>query len=873
MLLGWHFGVVSLLQVRPGFTPMAYNTAISFLLLGLALTATGYGRRGIAKAAALAAGAIAFGGLFHYLSGAPQSFESILSQFTMPRPPLAQVPMAPNTAVGLLLSAVAVWLSNTEREFAGKAAQIMFSASATAVLGLDALLGYLTALPMYVWGGFGPMALHTSVGLLVIGIAIVANSWRGVRTADRLWPLVVILIPGIVTSVSFWQALSVVEAAHLESGIRVRSGLPEAVLIFGLIVTALLATAIWLAQTARRRAATAEDSRCAADKALQALSASELKYRTLVESLPQKIAYKDRKSVYVSCNENYADDLAVAPAAVSGKTDYDFFPKELAEKYRTDDRRVMELGVIAEIEEEYLCRGQRRWVQTVKSPVRGENGAVVGVIVIFWDITDRKDAEQEVARATEALEAERRRFSDVVDMLPAYVVLLSPTYHVPFANRFFRERFGESHGKRCFEYLFGRSEPCEICQTYKVLQTGAPQRWEWTGPDGRNYDVYDFPFNDVDGSNLILEMGLDVTERKLTEDRIRQQAALLDLAHDAIIVRDLESRILFWNQGAVETYGWPATEAEGRVSHELLQTRFPTPLAEIETHVQQQGKWEGELTHVTRDGRTLIVASRWSLQKAESGAPRAILEINRDVTDRKRAEEALEQKAEDLARSNADLEQFAYVASHDLQEPLRMVANFTQLLAERYRDQLDTDGVEFIGFAVDGARRMQRLIQDLLMYSRVGTRGKKFERTDCNEVLGQVIANLQVAIQESGGLVTHDTLPTVMADASQLPQVFQNLISNAIKFRGKDAPRVHVTAARQGARWMFTVRDNGIGIDPEFADQIFVIFQRLHSREEYPGTGIGLALCKKIVERHGGRIWVESQPGNGATFYFTIPAA
>jgi light-regulated signal transduction histidine kinase (bacteriophytochrome) len=254
------------------------------------------------------------------------------------------------------------------------------------------------------------------------------------------------------------------------------------------------------------------------------------------------------------------------------------------------------------------------------------------------------------------------------------------------------------------------------------------------------------------------------------------------------------------------------------------------------------------------------------------------LGVARDITERKRAEQKLKQTMAELTRSNQELEQFAYVASHDLQEPLRMVASYVQLLARRYQGKLDPDADEFIAYAVDGATRMQALINDLLAYSRVGTRGKPFEPTDCETVLDQALANLQVAIEESGAAVTHDPLPTVIADATQLTQLFQNLIGNAVKFRGEQPPRIHISAHRQSAienresnEWTFSVQDNGIGIDPEYHDRIFMIFQRLHTREEYPGTGIGLAVCKKIVERHNGRIWVESQPGKGSTFYFTIP--
>jgi len=237
------------------------------------------------------------------------------------------------------------------------------------------------------------------------------------------------------------------------------------------------------------------------------------------------------------------------------------------------------------------------------------------------------------------------------------------------------------------------------------------------------------------------------------------------------------------------------------------------------------------------------------------------------------ARQALEETVAELRRSNSDLQQFAYVASHDLQEPLRMIASYTQLLAKRYKGKLDSDADDFIGYAVEGANRMQRLINDLLAYSRVTTQGKVFERVDCNHILEDVLSNLQIAIEENRAVVTHDALPVVTADGGQLSQLFQNLIGNAIKFHGEEPPRVHVSVELRNNEWQFSVLDNGIGVDPQYAERIFVIFQRLHNREEYPGTGIGLAVCKKIVERHGGRIWVQSPIGRGSIFYFTLPAA
>jgi signal transduction histidine kinase len=237
-----------------------------------------------------------------------------------------------------------------------------------------------------------------------------------------------------------------------------------------------------------------------------------------------------------------------------------------------------------------------------------------------------------------------------------------------------------------------------------------------------------------------------------------------------------------------------------------------------------------------------------------------------------RADDALRQSTEDLQRSNRDLEQFAYVASHDLQEPLRAVGGYVKLLQHRFPDKLDAKARGYVEGAFEGAMRMERLITDLLAFSRVGTRGGEFAPADLEAVLGQALRNLEASIQSAQATVTHDALPTLCVDATQMMQLLQNLIGNALKFHGESPPQIHVGAQRVEGRWVFSVRDNGIGIEPQYYERIFQVFQRLHTRKAYPGTGIGLAICKKIVERHGGHMWVESQPGHGSTFYFSIPA-
>jgi PAS domain S-box-containing protein len=356
----------------------------------------------------------------------------------------------------------------------------------------------------------------------------------------------------------------------------------------------------------------------------------------------------------------------------------------------------------------------------------------------------------------------------------------------------------------------------------------------------------------------------DIEEKKKEAEAFAARAAIVEAADDAIIGEDLEGVIVTWNGGARRLYGYSAKEAIGRSAAMLIPPEMPNELWHILKTIRGGETMEHhETVRVRKDGKRLDVSFTLSPIKDGQGKITGIAGIARDITEAKQSEA-------ELLRSNTELEQFAYVASHDLQEPLRAMAGTVQVLQRRYQGQLDARADEIINHAVAAVTRMQTLVSDLLAFSRLNRHGDAFAPIDFAGVLRDVMANLEVAIAESGATITHDDLPEVIADATQLRQLMQNVLSNSIKFRGDQPLKIHVSAQREENTWKFSVRDNGPGIEPQYFERIFIIFQRLVTRDEYPGTGIGLAVCKKIVERHGGRIWLDSDIGSGTTFHFTI---
>ncbi len=374
-------------------------------------------------------------------------------------------------------------------------------------------------------------------------------------------------------------------------------------------------------------------------------------------------------------------------------------------------------------------------------------------------------------------------------------------------------------------------------------------------------DAVDAAYVQSDNDRTMLERSLDLSSSELLQAN-SELAAVFQAFPDLFLRLNRVGTILDHKGDDRQALGHPKRRLRGSRVQDLPLREVADPLAAALAEVVDSG----ELVRI----EYAIKNERYYEARLLPVLDNQVLMIIREITDRKQAEIALADKARDLERSNGELQQFAYIASHDLQEPLRTVQSYLQLLRRRYRDRLDQDADEFIEFAVEGAQRMRHLITDLLSFARVSSRARPFEPTGLDQVVDDVLRSLEVAIDERNAMITRDPLPVVNADRNQLLQLYQNLISNALKFNEDPEPRVHLGAEQAGSRWRLSVRDNGIGLKPEYADKVFEIFKRLYAKDEYEGTGIGLAICKKIVERHGGEIGVESSPDQGSTFWFTL---
>lgn len=508
------------------------------------------------------------------------------------------------------------------------------------------------------------------------------------------------------------------------------------------------------------------------------------------------------------------------------------------------------------------------------SPIRDPQGRIMGASSIARDLGEHKLAEMR-QRASE------EKFTKAFQAVPVWLVL----------GEFDTGRYLEVNDAFVLGTGFSRPEVVGRTSLEIGIWAEPADREEFVRVIKRDGRLRDFSarFRTKDGkvrhclvSCELLSLGerptllsvvYDVTERQLAEQKLHDEMSfsqsLLKALPGVFCLTNRQGRVLRWNQNLEKVTGFGKDQMPGLNALDFFAPQERAGVAQAIEEVFAQGQAFLEARLGTKDGGRPYYLTGLAVDLA--GAP-GLLGVGLDISQRKEAEARLEKTLAELARSNAELEQFAYVASHDLQEPLRIVTNYLQLLERRHKDKLEPEAAKFILQAVNGAARMRGLIQDLLAYSRVGTRGRSLEPVSAETVMEDVLANLKMSIESCGAVVTSDPLPTVKADPGQLSQLLQNLIGNALKFRGPDPPRVHVSARKQDGQWAFAVRDNGIGIEPQYLERIFGVFQRLHTRSEYPGTGIGLAICKRIVERHQGRMWVESRPGRGSTFHFSIPA-
>ena len=623
------------------------------------------------------------------------------------------------------------------------------------------------------------------------------------------------------------------------------------------------------------------------DVAGKHLQQMEGRYRGLLEAAPDAMVVVNASGEIVLLNVQAERQFGYRRDELIGQKVKNIIPEGFAERLIADDARSAAEALAQQIGTGLELNGRRKDgsefpIEMMLSPLQSSEGILVTAAI--RDITVRKKAETHLAQM-------EGRYRGLLEAAPDAMVVVNASGEIVLLNVQAERQFGyrrdELTGQKVKNIIpEGFAERLIADHARSAAEAVAQQIDSGLELNGRRKDGSEFPIemmlSPLQSSEGILVTAAirDITERKrvegalrLNEERFRLFGSnVKDYAH---IMLDTEGLIVGWNQGAERIKGYRAEEIIGQHFSRFYaaeDVRNGVPALELK-QAFETGRFEGEGWRVRKDGSRFLANIVITAMRDEKGRLRGFGKITRDITERKHAEEALMKTMAELKRSNEELGQFAYVASHDLQEPLRMVASYTQLLAQRYKGRLDSDADEFIGFAVDGCNRMQRLIQDLLCYSRAGTNIGKLRKISVETTLQEALTNLQVTIKESGAVVTHDLLPAIVTDDAQLVQLFQNLIGNAIKYHGAEVPRVHVSATNSaGNEWTFSVRDNGLGIEPQYFERIFILFQRLHGQQEFEGTGIGLAMCRKIVDRLGGRIWVESQPKHGSTFFFALPA-
>jgi PAS domain S-box-containing protein len=613
---------------------------------------------------------------------------------------------------------------------------------------------------------------------------------------------------------------------------------------------------------------------------------SEAKYRGLLEAAPDAMVVVNVAGEIVLLNVRAEKEFGYSRDELIGQKVKNIIPEGFAERLIADGTRSAAEALAQQIGTGIELIGRRKDgsefpIELMLSPLESAEGILVTAAI--RDISVRKGAETHLAQM-------EGRYRGLLEAAPDAMVVVNVAGEIVLLNVRAEKEFGYSRDELVGQKVKniipeGFAERIIADGTRSAAEALAQQIGMGIELIGRRKDGSEFPIelmlSPLESAEGILVTAAirDISVRKGAETHLAQMEGryrgLLEAAPDAMVVVNVAGEIVLLNVRAEKEFGYSRDELVGQKVKNIIPEGFAERIiadgtrSAAEALAQQIGMGI-ELIGRRKDGSEFPI--ELMLSPLESAEGILVTAAIRDISVRQKAEKHLVKTVGELKRSNDELRQFAYVSSHDLQEPLRMVSSYTQLLAKRYKGRLDSDADEFIAYAVDGCNRMQGLIQDLLTYSRAGTNGKALHEISSEDALRVALTNLRPTIEQSGAVVTHDSLPAVTTDAPQLTQVFQNLVGNAIKYRGHEVPQVHVSATNNGGdEWIFSVRDNGLGIDPQYFERIFIIFQRLHGREEFEGTGIGLAICKKILERLGGRIWVESQPEKGSTFYFALP--
>jgi len=597
----------------------------------------------------------------------------------------------------------------------------------------------------------------------------------------------------------------------------------------------------------------------------QKLEEEKVLMDNLMENIPDTIYFKDKESRFIRVSASMKNKLgAQSMEDIIGKTDFDFQQKENAKKFFEDEKRIIasEIPMVNDLIQVKTKSGEEIWEATTKMPLHDKQNNVVGTFGFTKDVTEIKNSE----------EKHRAIFESAKDAF----IIVNPEGKITEANPSACKTYGYQYQEMIdmpAKNLVHPNHQNEFANTLKSIQTNGDFNGENLDikKDGTAFEseIYCTSIK-YNNQQHILSVIRDISARKKKEEELNLKNIVYNTSVAANSISDTNGVLTSVNKSFLKAWGYNSfDEVIGKPIPAFI--KFEEEAVEILNGLTNTGKWQGTYTALKKDGSTFIAMASASILQDINGNLIGYQSSVFDVTEAKEAEEKIKNTQKELERSNKELEQFAYISSHDLQEPLRKIKSYSELLEMRYKDQLDEKAGKYLNVITSGAERMQTLIDDLLTYSRVTTKAKEFEPVDLREIADEVCEILEIRINESKAIISYDKLPVINGDSRQMKQLFQNLISNALKFKSENNPTIEISATEKKDRWQFKLQDNGIGFEMEYAERIFMAFHRLHNRAEYKGSGIGLAICKKIVQRHGGNIWAESEPGKGATFYFTFP--